>query len=314
MPIEKRNGIYYARFQVNGQKVRRSLGKGITREEAKLRESELRRDATSHSSGSASGQSREFGEALLRYIEGYGVTGRSTLDHARQVRQHISDDTPLEEVPTKALEMRDALVARGLKPSTVNNHLAVVKRVLNLAYKEWDWIDRPLADRIKKLSTKGNARHVYLSREQVQLLVDSCENEDVKKVIRIAAYTGLRRGEILALTPQDYVEGSLIVRRSKSGYPRVVPVPPALADALDPFPSGVGRGLLQYHWEKARKRAGISCTFHDLRHTYASWLVANPAVPLGVVRDLMGHHDLAQTSRYSHLRVEALREAANTLE
>lgn len=311
MAIEKRNGIYYARFQINGKKVRRSLGKGLTRAEAKQRESDFRQAAAR--TGSGLGGAHTFGDALLRYIEGHGVTGRSTLGHASQVRGHIPDNTPLDAVPEKAVLMKDTLVAKGKKPATVNNHLVIVKRVLNLAYKEWDWIDRPLADRIKFLSTRGNARHVYLTREQVQLLVDSCEHSDVKKIIRIAAYTGLRRGEILALTPGDYSDGNLIVRRSKSGHPRVVPVPPALADALSPFPGRVSLGTFRWHWIKARAASGLSCTFHDLRHTYASWLIANPNVPLGVIRDLMGHHDLAQTSRYSHLRVEALREAAHTL-
>ena len=309
MALEKRNGIYYARFQVNGKKIRRSLGKGLTHAQAKQAEATLRLSV--HNSGDA--KSHSFEEGLLRWIEGHGVRGRSTLAHARQVRPYFAG-VPISEAATVSSTMKDALVKKGLAPSTVNNHLVIVKRVLNLAYKEWGWIDQPLADRIKKLSTRGNARHVYLTTDEVQSLVDSCGNANVKNIIQLAAYTGLRRGELLALKEGDFVDGCFIVRRSKSGHPRVVPVPEHLHDIAACLPCGVTIGLLQHHWRKAKEATGLDVRFHDLRHTYASWLVSNPDVPLGVVRDLMGHHDLSQTSRYAHLRTEALKSAVENLQ
>ena len=57
-----------------------------------------------------------------------------------------------------------------------------------------------------------------------------------------------------------------------------------------------------YHkcFVKLRNHAGVKCTFYDLRHSYASWLVQG-SVPIYTVRDLLGHADVSTTQRYAHL-------------
>lgn len=63
------------------------------------------------------------------------------------------------------------------------------------------------------------------------------------------------------------------------------------------------------HWFKpALKAAGISdFKWHDLRHTFASWLVQE-GVPLDRVSKLLGHKSLTMTMRYAHLAPSQLRE------
>lgn len=57
-----------------------------------------------------------------------------------------------------------------------------------------------------------------------------------------------------------------------------------------------------YHkcFVKLRNHAGVKCTFYDLRHSYASWLVQG-AVPIYTVSGLLGHADVSTTQRYAHL-------------
>ena len=52
--------------------------------------------------------------------------------------------------------------------------------------------------------------------------------------------------------------------------------------------------------------------FHDLRHTFASWLAIN-GTPIYTIKELMGHRTLAMTERYSHLIPDAKREAVKGL-
>jgi integrase len=62
------------------------------------------------------------------------------------------------------------------------------------------------------------------------------------------------------------------------------------------------KNMLRRHWKPAQERAGIEPigTVHDLRHTYASWLV-QAGIPLQEVQRLLGHASIVTTQRYSHL-------------
>ena len=53
--------------------------------------------------------------------------------------------------------------------------------------------------------------------------------------------------------------------------------------------------------------------FHDLRHTFASWLVMRGR-SLKAVQDLLGHKTLTMTLRYAHLAPERLREDVAALD
>jgi integrase len=54
-------------------------------------------------------------------------------------------------------------------------------------------------------------------------------------------------------------------------------------------------------------------TFHTLRHTFASWHVQN-GTPLFTLRDLLGHHSISMTERYSHQDPKGLQTAAKTFD
>jgi integrase len=173
----------------------------------------------------------------------------------------------------------------------------------------------------------GRRRGLRPDRTLDQIAVDEQDGE----LVRIAAYTGLRLGELLALRWRDVdLEGSVLTisramsagveTTTKSGRVRRVPLPTQASDALQRlrrrsdftapaefvFVDGVGRPLnsvtVRKRFKQARDAVGARpLRFHDLRHTYGS-LLAAAGVDLVTIKETMGHSALSTTGRYLHAR------------
>lgn len=161
-----------------------------------------------------------------------------------------------------------------------------------------------MGDKLRKKSPK-NERHVYLTTDDLSKLLQAIPdgNPVEKKVIALAALTGLRQGELLSLDASNVHGGRILLRpdQTKSGKARVVPVPEDARPWLSelPFPTTYAR--LRRVWENARSAVGRKdLRFHDLRHSYASML-AQAGENMTTVRDLLGHSSLLVTSRYAHM-------------
>src|SRR5262249_11105810 len=133
----------------------------------------------------------------------------------------------------------------------------------------------------------------------------------------LALSTGARQMELLTLTwPQvDFEQGVVRLLETKNGTSRVLPLTGRAlelmhdrfkgrrADTLLVFPgkSGTVPVRMRTAWEGAVHRAGLTdFTFHDLRHTFASYLAMQGA-SLREIADALGHKTLAMVMRYSHL-------------
>ncbi|MBC8952587.1 integrase [Xenorhabdus sp. PB62.4] len=67
-------------------------------------------------------------------------------------------------------------------------------------------------------------------------------------------------------------------------------------------------------WNSALKRSGIeNFRFHDLRHTWASWLV-QAGVPLSILQEMGGWESIEMVRRYAHLAPNHLTEHARHID
>jgi integrase len=69
------------------------------------------------------------------------------------------------------------------------------------------------------------------------------------------------------------------------------------------FPSWQGQEPIKIEsaWETARKYAGVeNFHFHDLRHTFASYMAMSGAT-LREIAEVLGHVNMQMTLRYSHM-------------
>jgi integrase len=66
-------------------------------------------------------------------------------------------------------------------------------------------------------------------------------------------------------------------------------------------------------WRSILKEAGVQARFHDLRHTAVTQL-AEAGLPDHVIMAQVGHVDPEMVKRYSHIRRQALNQAAAALQ
>ncbi len=195
-------------------------------------------------------------------------------------------------------------------PATANRYLALLRNMFNKAV-EWNYLQKNPVSRIKKFK-ENSERMRFLSKEEVTKLLSECRG-DLNRIVQIALNTGMRKGEISNLRKEDinWRTGTILLCQTKSGKPRPVPMNEKVKQLLsEPFD-------FRYNWRKAfdnaTKRAGIhDFRFHDLRHTFASYLVMN-GVNLKTVMELLGHQDYKMTLRYAHLSPAITHDAVEQL-
>jgi len=296
-----------------GARVERTLPPGSTRADAKALEALVRREQIDSAIGRP--ERHLISAAIHRWVE---TAARGLKSWKRDLKFRVpvllryAGTTELEGIVDVADRIKRDGAKEGLSPAATNRYVALLRHVGNLA-ERWGWTDLPLGRRIQLLP-ENSERHVYLTRQEIDRL---CGKADplTSDMIQFAALTGLRRGEMLALRPEQVRNRAVLLdAQTKSGRPRAIPLPPQAATiARKRLPWGVSHSLLRARFLEARSAAGLEhVRWHDIRHTYASWLV-QAGKPLTAVRDLLGHSSLGVTNRYAHLAPAHLRDAVSAL-
>jgi integrase len=242
MSIRKQaDGTYLVEIYVGARRTRRTA---VALKEAKRIEQEIRTAPVSPDRG--------LEEALKQHLTG----GAKALRDYRKVCSvalflgpYIKGKT-LRDAGQVADDIKRALTGH-VTNSTINRKLALLRHICNLAY-QWGWTEVPVGMRVKLLP-ENPQRHVYLSLEQVEALAKLCPRGG--NIVSLAAYTGLRRGELLRLERTN-VQGAVIVvdAHTKSGRPRAVPVPAVAMPLLAEIPFACTYGVLRGEFEAARGR------------------------------------------------------------
>jgi integrase len=247
-----------------------------------------------------------IGEAILQYLKEFGGKAkRQTENHARALGPHVTGRTLSEIVEVAAR----CSATGGLSGSTKNRRLAILRRVAHLAYRRWGWLKEPLHEKIEMLP-ENPARQVYLGRAQLASLLRSRPDRQMRRAALVLAFTGLRKGELMGLEPDDLRGNTICLRDTKTGQPRNVPVLPSVRFALNRLPFTFHPTSLSHAVSRA---SGGKVRVHDLRHTTASLLI-QAGVPLFTVGAILGHSSLQTTRRYAHLDTKSMETAISKLE
>lgn len=219
------------------------------------------------------------------------------------------------------------LATEGLAPATVERCVSLLSASLAAAIDAEILTANP-AQRIRIARGEESIQR-YLTRDEFGALLAEAPTPFDQALLSTLAGTGVRWGEGVGIQiPRlDVASANLRVaevwdesmRRVKP-YPkgrriREVPVPEWTLERIEPVLAARRRGFLfdvngspphasNWHrrvWTPMVERSGIGHVRpHDLRHTYASWLIQN-GLPLAEVGRLLGHVSPITTQQYAHL-------------
>ena len=219
------------------------------------------------------------------------------------------------------------LFGPALAARTKNKWLVVLHGVFRRAQTVWGLPVNPVTG-IEKYRQRSSGDVDVFSPEEVLALVRAAGDEQDAAIYLTAAFTGLRRGELLALRWRDvdFAGQAIRVRASfaggqvtspKSGKVRSVPMAPDVASALaalgrrerwtgdddlvfvGTLGSPVDGSALRRRYTEALRRAGLRpLRFHDLRHTFGTRIIAKADIRR--VQEWMCHADVQTTMKYLH--------------
>ena len=187
----------------------------------------------------------------MRYLEHDRQRKTSYLRDCRSsINAHLlpglGASTPVENITTENVDdLRSQMLTAGLAHKTAQKHLVLLGGILSRA-KRKGWISVNPCDNAEKISVRRNEEFNVLDVEQVHAVARAAVSEQLAALIVVAAFTGLRQGELLALRWRHVNFGDRIlhVRRNlpagtaeeeapKSHRIRSVPLSDQSAVALD---------------------------------------------------------------------------------
>ena len=285
-----------------------------------------------------------FGDFLDAWLERYRLrTRRSTYDRAVEVKPNLDEfrSLALNRVSAKAVEDAVYRIAKRA-PRQAELGLRLMKQVVGSAKDRGQVVD----EKILRIQPPERDRREawFLTWDEVEDLAAAATGTS-GNLLRVAALTGVRQGEVFALRDRDVdldgstvrvangvYKGEIVSLKTKAsrrtvdlcGAARAILREQLLARAPNRlglvFPSPQGEVMNDDNFRHrtfrpACRRANLDgLWFHDLRHTYAALMAVAKAYPKYLQRQ-MGHSSIRVTlDTYGHLFPDAGEETMRALD
>ena len=244
----------------------------------------------------------------------------------------IAQLTELEVTSEKAAEFAAYRQSQGLKVSTANSSLRVLRRILGLAV---EWGELHSAPKIKKLPGERHREHVVSFEEEAKYL--AAANEPLNSVAAVLVDTGLRPEECFRLRWESITWfngrcGTLLVTHGKTAAARrVLPMTPRVRRILETrwtnlsqplegwvWPASTNSGHIEPSSLKKQHRKALKLSkvrqfvLYSLRHTFLTRLGESGCDTWTLAR-IAGHSSIAISARYVHPSHDAVLSAIDKL-
>lgn len=270
-----------------------------------------------HEASAAPASRYALSDVLTKYRDEVTPTKRGARPERTRIDAILRHYPGLVSVKLAALtperlgQWRDERLAE-VKPATVTRYMTVITSALEHARREWRWLAvNPMRD-VRKPGAVPHRERTIQWREIRRLLKVAryssgpCRTmtEATARAMLFAARTGVRAGELCALTWADVRADYVILHTSKIGEGRHVPLSRAARRVLEGMRGwdpervfALRRQTLDALFRKLRARAGLSgFTFHDTRHTAAT--IISRKVDVLTLCKIFGWKDLKRALTY----------------
>ncbi len=321
MTISKRNGKYYCRFQLNGERHHKLCSGAASIKEAEKIENAFKYKLQQQQNGVIPKEEKNLPLYKLKQIYlAYSETNNRNrnFEHNKYsvniIIGYFGEKRIVQSILPKHVEaFKEWLrVKRGLKNASINRYLEILSKMFNLGIDNGSLSVNPVS-KVKKLQ-EDNHKVRFLTAEEEARLYKALP-EFLKPIVTTALHTGMRKGEILNLKWNniDFEYGFIELLETKSGKARKIPISEKLMEIFNKLymdarseyvfinpETGLPYVDIKKSFNKAKEVAGIKdFRFHDLRHTVATRLVEK-GIDLLVVMDILGHSKIETTMRYAH--------------
>lgn len=253
---------------------------------------------------------------VIEYYQEYHLTKNKYHYRAHNLR--FFDAQNLKDLRKKDIKEYAQLRRATVSNSTINRECSYARAAINRVNEDYELkINNPF-EKVKFVETDYIAN--YLNREQYQRLLAAAlatGNNDLHDFIVLLTMTGCRPIELLTLQwsnvhldKRQFIVRNYYSKSKRTMYKYLNDTAMSLllerqAQAIGAYVftnAKTGHHIKSYSkgFQLCKKRAGVTCTMYDLRHTYASWLIQK-GVGIYTVKDLLGHGDIDSTMRYAHL-------------
>jgi integrase len=347
----KESAVWWYEFTYAGKRIRESAQttrKTIAGEKERNRRLELEKTSGGVPAEKRDNKIRSVSDVIGLYLKRYELDHRGREKSILFAKGRLANVTRLIGRTLLPDLTEDAVRAyattrldEGASGRTVNMELGELSRAIG---KKWSI----LWPTVRKQEERKDVGKALSPEDEAKLLKAATEQKSPNRsqtlatFIRIALLTGMRSGEISALTwgQIDFTRRVVTVGRAKTaaGTGREIPMNSdlfsvfsmhagwfeerfGLADSehyIFPFgkptPNDPTKPIRDVTgaWKALRKTAGVQCRLHDLRHTAATKM-AEAGVPESTMLALLGHMSRAMLERYSHIRMARKREAVEAL-
>jgi integrase len=227
-----------------------------------------------------------------------------------------------------------SLEEEGKKNATINRFISAVSMVLKYC-KENDVITFDLPTPFKRRKERDRTNRKYYTKEQVKDMLriskDVMCNDNLADLIQAGALTGMRLDELLKLPVWrvDLNLNVINVEHTKNEEPRCIPIHPQLMNTLIARCEGNPKDKVfgvdwnnadQVRWQfknLLHRHMGFpdngQYVFHCLRHSFATWHLANGTPPIELM-SMLGHKNLTTTLLYAKATAAGQRKAQDDLQ